>query len=134
MLHLGGCRHRGYVYGLTLIVQMGTLEIQNIDIGTRVNRCKAKLVRQPSAVYQAQIKVDEHLVLPVSRQTQPTRPQQARSEAPLASPDPPEVANETGNRRGVEDASNNQAVEHTSDYVTDNGKASIPFVTINKDT
>lgn len=89
----------------------GTLEIYNIDEGTRVNRCRVKLIRQPStalksklhALAPAKVVVDEDMFLPVpkmtssskrSRQTNPT-------DAPLEAPAPPQVTtDDSEDRRG----------------------------------
>ena len=93
----------------------GTLEIYNIDTGTRVNRCKVKLVRQPSNALRAQIKalsppnevVEQDQILPINRLTQSTR---SVSDARLDLPDP--VVTDTDDRRGEHnDASDEPVVE-----------------------
>jgi hypothetical protein len=86
----------------------GTLDIYNIDTGSRVNRCKVKLVRQPSTALKAQIRalappnevVEDDLLLPVARLTQSTR---STSDARLDPPDP--VVTDTDHRGENNDAS-----------------------------
>ena len=86
----------------------GTLDIYNIDTGNRVNRCKVKLVRQPSTALKQQIRalappnevVENDQLLPVARLTQSTR---SVSDARLDQPDP--VVTDTEDRRGDTDAS-----------------------------
>lgn len=90
------------------IDETGTLAIYNIDTGTRVNRCKTKLVRQPSGALRAQIKalavlrevVDDDLVIPGTRLTQSTRPLH-RSDAPLATSDLPDTMPQSQETAGV---------------------------------
>lgn len=79
----------------------GTLEIYNIDTGTRVNRCRVKLLRQPSAALKAQIYVHSLLPLTLSNKRAKTP-----SEAPQHDPSRPAVVNDTEDRRGENDAPN----------------------------
>jgi hypothetical protein len=84
----------------------GTLEIYNVDTGTRVNRCKVKLVRQPSAALKAQLRalstdnevVPEDMILPVPRMTQSSK-RDSTSQALLDPSRPPDVT-DTEERRG----------------------------------
>ena len=91
----------------------GTLEIYNLDTGTRVNRCKVKLLRQPSAALRAQIRaltpsskevVEEDIILPVPRITQSSKRATSSSDAPL-DPSSPSVVTDTEDSRGENDAS-----------------------------
>jgi hypothetical protein len=91
----------------------GTLEIYNIDSGTRVNRCKVKLVRQPSAALKAQIRaltppnevVAEDMILPIPRITQSSkRSLPPPADSPLDPSLPTEVT-DTVEARGENDAS-----------------------------
>ena len=95
----------------------GTLTIYNIDSGTRVNRCKVKLVRQPSAALKSQIRaltpttkevVADDMILPVPRITQSTKRSNTSSQAKTLHSSHsllPTVVTDTEERRGENDAS-----------------------------
>jgi hypothetical protein len=100
----------------------GTLTIYNIDSGTRVNRCKVKLVRQPSAALKSQIRaltpttkevVADDMILPVPRITQSTKRSNTSQDAPL-DPSLPTVVTDTEERRGDNNDASDQVVEQTS--------------------
>jgi hypothetical protein len=115
----------------------GTLEIYNIESGSRVNRCKVKIIRQPSAALKTQIRqltptkevVEEDIVLPVPRLTQSTRRgATAPTDAPL-DPSRPQTVTDAADRRGENnDASKNPEVEHSDPKSTDSEDHDEPIV------
>jgi hypothetical protein len=123
----------------------GTLEIYDIDGGSRINRCKVKLVRKPSSALRAQIKtltpdnevVDNDLILPVPRLTQSNK----RNAASLE-PSRSDVVTDTQNRRGDNnnDASdavveqNLQSTDANTDLQSTDAGDDMPLVRSTDDT
>ena len=93
----------------------GTLEIYNIDTGTRANRCKVKLLRKPSTALKAQLRslaparevVEDDVILPVPRITQSTKRSRNTTsrDAPLDPSHPSEVTDTVDSRGETKDAS-----------------------------
>ena len=127
----------------------GTLEIYNLETGTRVNRCKVKLLRQPSNALRAQIRaltptnnevVEEDMILPVPRMTQSSKRATSSDEeqAPL-DPSSPTLVNDNEDSRGennntdasdrVVEQSQRDQDELSTDAVTD-----LPVVRSTDDT
>lgn len=87
---------------------MGTLDIYNIDSGTRVNRCK--LIRQLHALAPPNEVVEKDLILPVERLTNSTRKATAKDRQ-LKPPDPTDVTDADDRRGEDNDASEIPVVE-----------------------
>jgi len=107
----------------------GTLEIYNIDSGTRVNRCKVKLLRKPSTALKSQLRnlapvrevVDDDMILPVPRITQSTKRSRPTTsqDAPL-DPSHPSVVTDTVDSRGENKDASGPEVEQEEHSSTDN--------------
>jgi hypothetical protein len=123
----------------------GSLEIYNIDSGTRVNRCKVKMVRQPSAALKAQIRaltpikevIADDMILPVPRITQSTKRANIPP-APIDTSQSSEVT-DTDNCRGenTNDASGDvveQSRDETDPQSTDAEDPDLPVVRSTDDT
>lgn len=106
----------------------GTLEIYNLDTGTRVNRCKVKLLRKPSAALKAQIRalapskevVEDDMILPVPRITNSNKRSRTdpNQDAPL-DPSHPTTVTDIEDSRGENNDASAQVVEHEDKLSTD---------------
>jgi hypothetical protein len=91
----------------------GTLEIYNIDTGTRVNRCKVKIIRQPSAAFKSQIQalasttevVEDDMILRVPRITQSSKRTTPTVPGTQLDPSRPTEVTDSEERRGENNAS-----------------------------